>query len=365
MWGVACFARDIPRALAPRVRCCERWLVKSKLILAALFFCICFGLGYAPLNRYDPTTVKGLSDTDSYSNMVDARPAWAPQHRVRILVPMLARPIYRAAIGRVGSWNPALFALLVINSAFVAWAALLLLTIGERITRDPHVAIIASLLYLLSFDVTNFHLAGLVDSVEAWALLAVTWALLTRRWLLVPLIGFVGALGKETSIPLLLVFCGAWIGWLTLTRSENRPPYWAIAALLLAQIIGIEAVGAAMTGHLVAPWKPSAQRMITNPLWIYSPASMIRELLYSFVWLVPLGILRLKELPREWVFSAGASLLMVYALTAWFSVGENATRPAFNIAGPILALSAAILLNRILQPAPASTHILPDRPSEP
>lgn len=337
--------------LAPAESRCESLFVKAKLILGAVFFCICFGLGYAPLNRYDPASVRGLSDTRSYLSMVDDSPDVLPKHAGRILVPLLARPIYRAAIGRVGSWNPALFALLVINSAFVAWAALLLLTIGERITRDPHVAIIASLLYLLSFDVTNFHLAGLVDSVEAWALLAVTWALFTRRWLLVPLIGFVGALGKETSIPLLLVFCGVWIGWLTLTRSENQPPYWTIAALLLAQIIGIEAMGAAMTGHLVAPWKPSAQQMITNPLRIHSPASMIRELLYSFVWLVPLGMLRLKELPREWVFSAGASLLVVYALTAWFSVGENATRPAFNVAGPILALSTAILLNRILQPA--------------
>ena len=42
--------------------------------------------------------------------------------------------------------------------------------------------------------------------------------------------------------------------------------------------------------------------------------------------------------------------MVVFAMTMWVSVGENATRPAFNVVGPLLALSGAIFLNRLLKP---------------
>ncbi|MEP6906328.1 MAG: hypothetical protein ABI875_09585, partial [Gemmatimonadales bacterium] len=311
--------------------------MKAKLILSAVFFSICFGLGYAPLNRYDPASVLGLSDARSYVAMVDGRPDASPKHSVRVLVPLLARTIARVAAGRTGSWNPALFALLVVNSAFVAWAAVLLLAIGELITGDRRVGLIASLIYLLTFNVINFQLAGLVDSVEAWALIAVTWALLARRWLLVPLIGIVGALGKETSVPLVLVFCIAWVGTLAVTRSKERPPYWTIVALLLAQIVAVESVHISITGLIAAPWKLASSDIRLSYAGQNFPAmAMVRELFYSFVWLLPLGIPRLKDLPREWIISSAAALLVVLGLTLGVSVGENATRPAFNVLGPIL-----------------------------
>ena len=324
--------------------------MKAKLILGAVFFGICFGLGYAPLNRYDPATVLGLSDTHSYVSMVDGRPDASPKHSVRVLVPLLARPIAGAAAGHTGSWNPALFALLVVNSAFVAWAAILLLTIGESVTGDRRVGLIASLIYLLTFNVTNFQLAGLVDSVEAWALIAVTWALLARRWLLVPLIGVVGALGKETSVPLVLAFCIAWVAVLAVSRSEERPPYWTVVALALAQLIAVEVVHFSITGLIAAPWKlSSAGLAVAYANQNFPLTAMLRELAYSFVWLLPLGIPRIRDLPRVWIISSAASLVVVFALTMWVSVGENATRPAFNVLGPILALSGGIFLNRLLK----------------
>jgi hypothetical protein len=325
--------------------------VKAKLILAAVFFSICFGLGYAPLNRYDPAKVIGTSDVGSYVAMVDGRQDVPPKRAVRVLVPFLARPIANAANGRIGTWNPILFALLIINSAFVAWTAVLLLAIGEFVTDDRRVGLIASLIYLLTFNVINFQLAGLVDSVEAWAIVAATWSLFTRRWMLLPLIGVVGALGKETSVPLVLVFCIAWVATLAMTRSEERPPYWIIGALLVAQIAVAGAVHARITGHGGAPWQPSSVGITLSYAGQKFPlTAMLRELAYSFVWLLPLAIPRLKDLPRVWLISSAASLVVVFAMTMWVSVGENATRPAFNVLGPILALSAAVFLNRLLKP---------------
>ena len=317
--------------------------MKAKLILSAVFFSICFGLGYAPLNRYDPASAIGTSDVRSYVAMVDGRQDVPAKRAVRVLVPLLARPIAHAANGRIGTWNPALFAILVVNSAFVAWTAILLLAIGEIITGYARVGLIASLIYLLTFNVTNFQLAGLVDSVEAWAIVAVTWALLKRRWLLVPLIGIIGALGKETSVPLVLVFCIAWVVTLAVMRSEERPPYWIVVALLFAQVVAVEAVHFSITGLIAAPWNLSSVGITFSYAGQKFPlTAMLRELGYSFVWLLPLGIPRLKDLPRVWIISSAASLVVVFALTMGVSVGENASRPAFNVLGPILAVSAAI-----------------------
>ena len=225
--------------------------------------------------------------------------------------------------------------------------------IGGFVTGDRQVGLIASLIYLLTFNVTNFQLAGLVDSVEAWAIVAVTWALLTRRWLLVPLIGFVGALGKETSIPLVLVFCVAWVASQALRRAEHRAPLWIIAALLVTQVAGVELVQMSVNGHLVAPWQISSSGIpLAYAGQKFPVMPMLREILYSFVWLIPLGSFHLKDLPRPWVVSSGVSLLTVIVLTMSVSVGENVTRPAFDVIGPMLALSAAIFLNRILQSVP-------------
>jgi hypothetical protein len=329
-------------------------LVKAKLILGAVFFCMCFGLGYAPLSRYDPASVTGLSDSGSYVSMVVSDSGVMPKRSFRVLVPLLARPIARAVTGRIGNWNPVLFGLLVVNSIFVAWAAILLMTIGEAVTADRRTGLVAALIYLLTFNVTNFQLVGLVDSVEAWALLAIAWALLTRQWLFVPLIGFIGELGKETSVPLLVVFCFAWIAFLAITRDEKRPPYWTFAALVAAQMVAVEVVHVGVTGHLVPPWhlsSPTEALIMTRQP--FPGMAMLREMIYSFVWLLPLGIPRLRDMPRVWIISTAASLLAVVALTLWMSVGENATRPTFNVASPILALSAAIFLGRILGPAKA------------
>lgn len=118
-------------------------------------------------------------------------------------------------------------------------------------------------------------------------IIALTWALLTKRWVIIPLIGIIGALGKETSIPLAFAFCAAWCLGLAMTKSE---------------------------------------------------------MLYAFGWLLPLGLFRLRRLPSEWLIAASASLLVALGIGVWFGVTGNASRPAFNAVGPLLSLSAGILL---------------------
>jgi hypothetical protein len=318
--------------------------VRARLILGLLFFAICLGLGYPGVSRYDPKQVYGLHDTRRYVGMIEGTVGWKTQQELRVLVPFLARPIYHAALGRVGTWRPEFLALLIVNSVFVAWAAVLLVGIGERVSQPYVIGLTSSLLYLLSFNIANVQLAGLVDSVEAWAMIAMTWALLSKRWAIIPLIGIIGALGKETSIPLAFAFCAAWCLRLAMTKSAPRALYLATAALLVVQLATITVVHSALTGVMLLPWEqvtairrlPFAQALIGS---VFN-----REMLYAFGWLLPLGLFRLRRLPSEWVIATATSLLVALGMAVWFGVAGNVSRPAFNAVAPLLSLSAAILI---------------------
>ncbi len=106
-------------------------------MLYVVFFLIAAGLGYPALNRYDPRLVPGLSDVQSYAAMVTGTAVPGPDHmKFRVLIPWMARPLYRVAEGRVGSWDPVMFALVAVDSFFVAATALLIVRLGTRIRRQ-------------------------------------------------------------------------------------------------------------------------------------------------------------------------------------------------------------------------------------
>jgi hypothetical protein len=65
---------------------------------------------------------------------------------------------------------------------------------------------------------------------------------------------------------------------------------------------------------------------------------------YVFIWLLPLGVLRLLRLPRPWVLACALAFCGALALGAYNNALGNTTRALFNVAGPILSLSAAIFL---------------------
>ena len=118
-----------PPAAVPRSRL---------LLLFLLFFFICCGLGYPILNRIDWRQAPGgLDDVLKYAALVTTAPTPdLNQHmQFRVLVPYLARPIYRIAKNHIGTWDPIMFALLVVNSTFVALTVTVLLIVVHRATR--------------------------------------------------------------------------------------------------------------------------------------------------------------------------------------------------------------------------------------
>lgn len=176
-------------------------------LLWLLFFLICMGLGYPTLKRYDPGKADSLFDPGAYAAMTTGAPLQEVQQDLghRILVPYLARPVYWLVRGHLHSWNPAYFALLVVNSFFVASTAWLLVHIARSIAGDYAISLIAAFLYLADFAIANLHLSGYVDSSIDFLLIAIVWSLLSDRWWTLPLWGVLGAIAKETFIPLVIL----------------------------------------------------------------------------------------------------------------------------------------------------------------
>jgi len=322
--------------------------VRARLLSGFLFFAICLGLGYAGVGRYDVTKTRGLRDSNRYVEMVRGTSNPTVQQDLRVLVPALARPISWLGANSIGKWSPELLGLLVVNSFFVAWCAVLLMSIAERVVSDDSVARMAALLYLLTFNITNFQLAGLVDSVEAWAMLAITWAVFNEHWRYVPLIGIVGALGKDTTLPVVLPFCIAWTLQLVRDKSRFRAALIGTLALLVVQLGTLVVVRYALTGDLVLPWELANSKRNSTTLGVAIGGILFnRELLYSFGWLLPLGLIRLRQLPAAWIISSAASLVTILLIGVAWGIGGNVSRPAFNAIAPILTLSAAIWLSRL------------------
>ncbi len=330
-----------------------------KAIVWTLFFLICMGMGYSTLNRYDPRTVAGLYDTKAYSSMVTGDRLQDDQTDLshRVLVPFLAKPVYWLVNGHTGTWHPAFLALLVVNSFFSATTAFLLVNIGLKITGDYAVALVAGFVYLADFAVANFNLSGYVDSAVNCIILAVAWTLLTERWWLLPLWGVLGALSKETFVPLAAVLAFAW--WLTAIRKEGlKLPRLAwvgiMAAVGFATLILLMSRGS----QPYSPLSFAASRKEDTGFFYLSGlvrCLLAREFLFVFVWMLPLGLWRLRSLPRPWVVGSACAAFTALAMGAYDDALGNATRAIFSACGPVLALSVALFLVQAAQPTRAAS----------
>ncbi len=312
------------------------------IVLWLLFFLICFGLGYPTLNRYDahklgPDWV-GYYDTVLHRDVIGDFP-----FNERVLVPAVARPFYLLARGHVGTWDPVWFGLLMANSLFAATAAFLLLRIGLRVLGDLPLALLACTLYLLNFVVANLWLSGMVDSAEACLMLLVAWALFQGRWWMLPFIGIVGGMAKQSFLPFATVFAGTW--WLIAERPAKRYGRLAwVAALAVASAAALVLVQRAVTSHAAAPWTLAAWWNAGGYLGNLLRCFKDQQFWYAFLWLLPLGVWRLGKLPQPWVAASLATGATALALGAYADLQGTVNRPLFTAVGPVLTLSAALLL---------------------
>ena len=325
------------------------FLARKALLLWMLFFLICFGLGYPILNRYDPGKIAGTSDAADYCNEV-RNPLSVFSYRP--LVPALAKPFYWMANGRIASWDPALFGMLVATSILTAATAVTIIAIGLRCSLSYATSLVGAMLFLVNFAVPNWNLAAYIDSGEAFFLALVAWALLSARWYLLPLWAIPGSLAKETFAPFAFVFAIVW--WLT-----DRPLRFGRLLWILA--LGVLACGAVLLSFSSSGGLFSGASHYTVGMAVYSRVGFFhallrclraREFWYTFIWLLPLGVLRLNRLDRRWIWATAATFLLALLFGAYNDALGNTARALFNISGPLLSLSVAVLLtNRQSHPA--------------
>ena len=328
------------------------------LVLWPLFFAICFGLGYPTLRRYDPRTTEGMSDTPKYYAMTTGADtsAFKEMFRCRILVPYVARPFYWFAQRYLYPWEAGFFGLLMSNALFCATTACFVVSIGNKLFDDLGAALVGATLYLLSFTIPNLQLSGLIDSGEACFMAALVWSLLGGKWYLLPLWGVLGALAKETFVPFSCVFAFTW--WLT-ERREGKPRASELKWIVALAVIGlttVSAVHSTVTGQVKWPWNIAGQARAPVSFFVALGHVLTeRSFWYVFGWLIPLGIWRLKSFPKPWVVAAVTTSIFAIMLGAYSNAGGTVGRATFNIIGPLLSLSVALLIAR------PSKYLAPDR----
>lgn len=337
----------------------EMIFMKKIVVTGALFFLICLSLGYPSVSRYQPGPPQ-LSDVVQYADMVKlGAPAMEDGHwRYRVLVPYLAKPVLVLAEGRVGSWNAVSFALLVVNSGFCAATALLL----ARLVGGAVPGLIAALLFLVQFNVSNFYLSGLVDSAEVFFMTLTVFALRHRKWLALPVIALVGATARETFVPLMALMASGW--FLGLPRQERRlNQILIIGVSALVGLLTVALLRLVVGGHMVWPWEIAAtEGNFLTPL-SYAGGLFGRALCYTFIWVAPLGLLGWKLLDRPWAMGSSVAFAGAFCLSTWANAGNNVGRPLFSAAGPFLVCAAALWLIRWLDVPAATSRMDPSASS--
>jgi hypothetical protein len=318
-------------------------------LLFVLFFLICCGLGYPSLNRVDWRQAPGgLDDVRQYANLVVARPAPDLTNHVefRVLIPYLARPIYRLTKDRIGTWDPIMFGLLVVNSFFVAATVSILLVVVYGELDDYSVALGSALIYLLNFAVPNLRLAGFIDAGEGFFLMAVTWSLWRRRYWMLPVWAILGAMAKESFVPFLTVFSLSW--WICEKKRLRDRPYAAtwIVGSWVAALVSLTLLQWKIAGVFRSPLSFGLELHQDSSYFSHFFGSFAdRNLWYIFVWLLPLSLFRLKRFPLEWKAATAVTSIIAFTLDAYYGGGPGTIgRALFSVAGPLLSAAVAMLI---------------------
>ena len=266
--------------------------------------------------------------------------------RSRVLVPWVARPFYLLVVDHpLRRCDPAAFGLLMSNSLFTATEALLLLMIGTACVGN-NIALTGVLLFLLNFTIPNRQLCnGLVDSGESCCMLLLFCALFRRKFFLLPIVGLLGALAKESFVPMSAIATLAWAIY------EFRRRAWKPSAIVWSVImvlIGLSTVVLVQTraaGHLVWPWQYAGIVRSRHVSLLAGLARCFTNYYFWFVFgfLLPLGLIRLRAFPAAWVWASAGGAAAALAMGTWNNAGADTVPSMFNSAGPILSLSVALL----------------------
>ena len=327
------------------------------ILLVGVFFLICLGLGYAVLNRFDPGLLSALSDVKMYGEMIKNDVSiWnqeidSPVIRNRFLVPYMAKIIY-FNMPSIGSFNMINASLLIVNSFFTALSAMVILKMSYRITKNYEYSIVASIFFLLNFNIINFYLVGSVDSAYGLLCLLLIYCLQFNKWGFLPLIAFVGCLIKEVFLP---VGSALILGWLIheyYKKKEIFPMNLVFFVLfMITGIISLIAMDAYINKNYLL-WDTT--QSIGNS---FSPELNTSSILWELIkfiltlgWVILLAMPSLKKLPQNIVFATLLACLVTIFLGWVVGVGgADYARFMFVPGAFLFSVCSAITLTTLVK----------------
>jgi hypothetical protein len=242
-------------------------------------------------------------------------------------------------------------ALLVVNAMLVATTACVVFLLALEVGLETSAALAALLLWLSSFAVVQFQLAGGVDSAESLAVAAVLLAGMRRRWGAWPLVMGILAAAKETVVPLAIA---AVVCFVVLEQREKGESFHAVGWAFVALASGV-LVTLAIRGSVAetASWASSLSGRLPSP--VEAPAALGRALwnrgnLYVFAVLLPFGLPGVRGLPFRLAFPSFAAAGTALLLAALVDSGPNTARPLFSALSPLLTIGAVCTIRRPTTP---------------
>jgi len=311
-----------------------------------------FFLGYATLNRFYPPDLPQLSDTYYYFHVVQngfkERLSDDFGASTRFLIPGLANLLY-FSIPDLGSWNKAALSILLVNSGFVAGIACLTFFSAVKFTSSATTGLIAAFVLMLNYQTTNIFLAGYVESGFCFFILAFVILSYYGKYYWLPFVCILGTLTKEVFLPFVLSYSFCFILMLYI---QTRKVSWQVCAShFLCGFLSVLCyfyLKFLAVGDIVSPFEHAAQiHKGTPPLFSNFFGTFLR-FSYVFIWLLPLALPKIREIPAGFIFPVVGALipLLVLGTIAGLS-GVGYARITFSVLGPLLCVAAAISLNRI------------------
>jgi hypothetical protein len=120
--------------------------------------------------------------------------------------------------------------------------------------------------------------------------------------------------------------------------------------MAIVEFTTVTVIQSVITGQLTWLWN-FAQRLNSHSNYAMNFLISLadRDFWYVLIWLLPLGLLRIRQFPRPWVSAAASASCVALILNAYNTVPGTEGglgRYVFNVAGPLLSLSVASFLCR-------------------
>ena len=118
--------------------------------------------------------------------------------------------------------------------------------------------------------------------------------------------------------------------------------------MAIVELATITVLQSSISGHLIWPWSFAiGLNSHSNYATTFVTSLVDKDSWYILIWLLPLGLLRIRQFPHPWVWASATASLVALLLNAYVTfqgATGNVGRYIFSVAGPLLSLSAAAYL---------------------